>query len=107
MDELCDIFRDHIPSHETYLLNMSSNMTLSVLSESKHLLNSNQRYKKYLKHIDFSKHDEKGVVIVYMLNKYLEHVKTYSLEESDPWLVNLTNLASQCKIIDKLILDLL
>jgi hypothetical protein len=106
MDELCDIFEEHIPchdgNHEISLLNVSSNMTLSILSGNEHLLNSNQRYKKYLKYVDFSIHAEKGDIIIYMINDYLKHIELYNLEKSDMLI-----LASKCKIIDKLILDLM
>jgi hypothetical protein len=103
MEELCDKMSGMIPVHdpqdEYSILYFSSSISLVELSESVFLVNTFDRYKKYLRYIDFSsKNEYYGNIVFILINDFI------SLENTN---YNLVVLAARCVAIDELIIKLL
>jgi hypothetical protein len=98
MENLCDLFDGIIPVHdpegEYEMLKVSDNMSLTDLAKSDFLKDTFNRYRRYLRYIDFSSRVD-GELVCCLINEFI------SSRCVDIF------LAAKCVAIDRLLLAMM
>lgn len=101
MDGLCSAMENLIPLHDTQeeyrLLQISRTMTIEELSFNSFLLETFNRYRRYLKYINLHSY-KKGKLVVILIQEFLGF---------DGSVCNRIYLAAKCVIIDILVCEIL
>ena len=99
MDDLCNFMDYLLPlldkSEEYCLLTYSDSLSLEELASSHFLKKNVNRYRRYIKYINFSDYND-GELILVLLQDYLENLDSRNII-----------LAAKCKVIDAKIVNML
>jgi hypothetical protein len=101
MDDLCSCMENLIPLHDTQeeyrLLQISRTMTIEELSFNSFLLETFNRYRRYLKYINLHSY-KKGKLVVILIQEFLGF---------DGIACDRLYLAAKCIVIDTIVCEIL